>query len=153
MQQAASQHCISFCSAPQPVAATALPAIPNLQVDGVDGFRPTAAQCARVVLSSNHPRKRSRPIQTSTIDLDFAKNVLQMHGVDAVDRVALCQKVRRDRPVKLFGSFNPCLVGMEAFATTHSLFRPKAARAVRMVMSLYDTAFCAALSTPDAAFL
>ena len=46
-----------------------------------------------------------------------------------------------------------CLVGMEAFGTTHSQFQPEAARAVRAVISLYDTAFCAALSTRDVAFL
>jgi transposase len=58
-------------------------------------------------------------MQVSTIGLDIAKNVFQVHGIDGDGRAVLCRKVRRDRLVKLFESIEPCLIGMEACATAH----------------------------------
>jgi transposase len=58
-------------------------------------------------------------MQVSTIGLDIAKNVFQVHGIDGEGRPVLCRKVRRDRLVKLFESIEPCLIGMEACATAH----------------------------------
>jgi transposase len=58
-------------------------------------------------------------MQVSTIGLDIAKNVFQVHGIDGEGRAVLCRKVRRDRLVKLFESIEPCLIGMEACATAH----------------------------------
>jgi transposase len=58
-------------------------------------------------------------MQVSTIGLDIAKNVFQVHGIDGEGRTMLCRKVRRDRLVKLFEGIEPCLVGMEACATAH----------------------------------
>ena len=56
-------------------------------------------------------------MQVSTIGLDIAKNVFQVHGIDDAGRAVLCRKVRRDRLVKLFEGLDPCLVGLEACAT------------------------------------
>jgi len=53
------------------------------------------------------------------IGLDLAKNVFQVHGVDADGAVALRQRLTRARLVKLFGKLPPCLVGIEACATSH----------------------------------
>ena len=61
--------------------------------------------------------------QVTTIGLDIAKNVFQVHGVDGEGRAVLCRKVRRDRLVKLFESIEPCLIGMEACATAHDWAR------------------------------
>ena len=58
-------------------------------------------------------------MQVSTIGLDIAKNVFQVHGVDGEGRPVLCRKVRRDRLIALFQSIEPCPVGMEACATAH----------------------------------
>lgn len=58
-------------------------------------------------------------MQISTIGLDLAKNVFQVHGIDSEGRTVFCRKVRRDRLVKLFEGIEPCLVGMEACATAH----------------------------------
>ncbi len=58
-------------------------------------------------------------MQVSTIGLDIAKNVFQVHGIDSDGRAVLCRKVRRDRLLKLFESIEPCLIGMEACATAH----------------------------------
>ena len=58
-------------------------------------------------------------MQISTIGLDIAKNVFQVHGVDSEGHAVLCRKVRRDRLLKLFESIGPCLIGIEACATAH----------------------------------
>jgi transposase len=51
--------------------------------------------------------------------LDLAKNVLQVHGVDAEGEVVLRQSVVRAKMLKLFGKLPPRLVGIEACATSH----------------------------------
>lgn len=53
------------------------------------------------------------------IGLDLAKNVFQVHGVDADGAVVLRQRLTRARLLKLFGKLPPCLVGIEACATSH----------------------------------
>jgi transposase len=53
------------------------------------------------------------------IGLDLAKNVFQVHGVDADGAVVLRQRLTRARLVKLFAKLPPCLVGIEACATSH----------------------------------
>jgi transposase len=53
------------------------------------------------------------------IGLDLAKNVYQVHGVDADGAVVLRQRLTRARLVKLFAKLPPCLVGIEACATSH----------------------------------
>ena len=58
-------------------------------------------------------------MQVSTIGLDIAKNVFQVHGVDGGGRTVLRRKVRRDQLLTLFSELEPCLVGMEACATAH----------------------------------
>jgi transposase len=58
-------------------------------------------------------------MQVTTIGLDIAKNVFQVHGVGGTGRVVLVRKVRRNQLLPLFGSLQPCLIGMEACATAH----------------------------------
>jgi len=58
-------------------------------------------------------------MQITTIGLDIAKNVFQVHGIDGEGQVVLRRKVRRDQLLALFGGLEPCLVGMEACATAH----------------------------------
>ncbi len=53
------------------------------------------------------------------IGLDLAKNVFQVHGIDGDGAVVLRQRLTRARLVKLFGKLPPCLVGIEACATSH----------------------------------
>jgi transposase len=55
----------------------------------------------------------------STIGLDLAKNVFQLHGVDASGRVVLKRQLRRGAVEKFFAQLPPCLVGMEACGSAH----------------------------------
>lgn len=57
--------------------------------------------------------------QISTIGLDVAKNVFQVHGIDGAGRVVEQKKVRRDRMLAYFTKLPPCLIGVEACATAH----------------------------------
>jgi len=57
--------------------------------------------------------------KVTTIGLDLAKNVFQVHGVDATGKVLLRKQLRRADVVRLFSGLSPCLVGMEACATAH----------------------------------
>jgi transposase len=57
--------------------------------------------------------------QSITIGLDLAKNVFQVHGVDARGRVVCRRQLRRTQLLLFFSQLEPCLVGMEACAGAH----------------------------------
>jgi transposase len=55
--------------------------------------------------------------EVATIGLDLAKNVFQVHGIDAVGNVLVRRQLRRAEVLEFFAKIGPCLVGMEACAT------------------------------------
>jgi len=57
--------------------------------------------------------------EISTIGLDLAKNVFQVHGVDEKGAVVEKRQVRRHAMRGYFAKLPPCLIGMEACATAH----------------------------------
>jgi transposase len=58
-------------------------------------------------------------MQITTIGLDIAKNVLQVHGIDANEKVVVRKQLRRSQVIAFFKALPPCLVGMEACASAH----------------------------------
>ncbi len=58
-------------------------------------------------------------MQITTIGLDIAKNVFQVHGIDAAEKVVVWKQLRRGQMLAFFKALPPCLVGMEACATSH----------------------------------
>src|SRR5471030_1355163 len=58
-------------------------------------------------------------MQITTVGLDIAKNVFQVHGIDAKEKVVVRKQLRRSQLIKFFEALAPCLVGMEACATSH----------------------------------
>jgi transposase len=48
------------------------------------------------------------------IDIDLAKTVFQVHGVDGTGEVALRRRLGRRQLVGFFAKLPPCIVGMEA---------------------------------------
>ena len=58
-------------------------------------------------------------MQITTIGLDIAKNVFQVHGIDAAEKVIVRKQLRRGQILAFFKALPPCLVGMEACATSH----------------------------------
>ena len=57
--------------------------------------------------------------EVSTIGLDLAKTVFQLHGVDAAGNVIIRKKLRRGAMLHFLRSLSPCLIGMEACPTAH----------------------------------
>jgi hypothetical protein len=55
----------------------------------------------------------------TTIGLDIAKSVFQVHGIDAEGKVLIRRKLKRRDVLAFFQKLSPCLVGIEACATSH----------------------------------
>jgi len=58
-------------------------------------------------------------MQITTVGLDLAKLVFQVHGVDAQGRTVLTKKLKREQLTAFFAQLPPCLVGMEACSSAH----------------------------------
>ena len=81
--------------------------------------------------------------KTSTIGLDLAKKVFQVHGVDEAGEVTVRRAVRRSQVLAYFGKLPPCLVGMEACASAHYWARELGAlgHTVRLMPPAYTKAY------------
>jgi len=82
-------------------------------------------------------------MQISTIGLDLAKNVFQVHGVDEVGKLTITRRLRRGQLIGFFKKLPPCLVGMEACATAHYWARElvKLGHTVRLMPASYVKAY------------
>ena len=65
--------------------------------------------------------------EVTTIGVDLAKTVFQIHGVDASGAIVIRKQLRRRQVLPFFRKQPPCLVGMEACATAHHWAREIAA--------------------------
>src|SRR5262249_46631149 len=57
--------------------------------------------------------------EVTSIGLDLAKHVFQVHGVDAEGATVVRKQLRRAQVLAFFSRLPPCLVGLEACATAH----------------------------------
>ena len=57
--------------------------------------------------------------EVSTIGLDIAKSVFQVHGVDADGVVVIRKRVTRAKMLEFFAALPPCLIGIEACPSAH----------------------------------
>ena len=57
--------------------------------------------------------------EVSTIGLDIAKSIFQVHGVDVDGAVVIRKRVRRAKVSEFFSALPPCLVGIEACPSAH----------------------------------
>lgn len=55
----------------------------------------------------------------TTIGIDLAKNVFQIHGIDHHGQAVLRKKLNRDKMLEFFTKMQPCLIGMEACGSAH----------------------------------
>ena len=55
----------------------------------------------------------------STIGLDIAKSVFQVHGIDAEGKVVIRRQLKRRYVLAFFQKLPPCLIGIEACASSH----------------------------------
>ncbi|RAI54558.1 IS110 family RNA-guided transposase [Roseicella frigidaeris] len=79
----------------------------------------------------------------TTIGLDLAKNVLQVHGVNAAGQVVLRRKLRRAAVLEFFAALPPALVGMEACGGAHYWAREltRLGHTVRLMPPAYVKAY------------
>ena len=55
----------------------------------------------------------------TTIGLDIAKSVFQVHGIDAAGQVVIRRQLKRRYVLAFFQKLPPCLIGIEACASSH----------------------------------
>src|SRR5262249_51037194 len=58
-------------------------------------------------------------MQVTTIGLDIAKHVFQVHGIDASEKVVVRKQLRRSQVLAFFEGLPSCLVGLEACGSAH----------------------------------
>src|SRR5512144_1056856 len=104
----------------------------------------------------------------TTIGLDIAKSVFQVHGVDAAGQVVIRRQLKRRYMLAFFQKLPPCLVGIEACATSHHWSRELTSLGhdVRLMPPAYvkpyvkrqkndaaDEAICEAVQRPSMRFV
>jgi transposase len=79
----------------------------------------------------------------TTVGLDIAKHVFQVHAVDAAGRVVLNRALKRRELLAFFEALPPCLVGLEACGTAHHWGRELMSRGhdVRLMPPAYVKAY------------
>ena len=58
-------------------------------------------------------------MEITTLGIDLAKSVFQLHGTDAGGKVVLRKRLRRNQVLEFMASLPRCLVGIEACGTSH----------------------------------
>ena len=81
--------------------------------------------------------------EVSTIGLDIAKSVFQVHGVDGAGAVMIRKRISRAKVLEFFAGLPPCLVGIEACPSAHHWSRELQAvgHTVRLMPPSYVKAY------------
>ena len=82
-------------------------------------------------------------MQVTTVGLDLAKNIFQVHGISADGTVAFNKSLRRAQLLGFFKNLKPCLIGMEACGSSHHWARQfqKLGHEVRLMPAMYVKAY------------
>src|SRR5690349_2551708 len=93
-------------------------------------------------VSNCHLREASMG-DVTTIGLDLAKQVFQVHGVDATGAAVLSKRLTRSKVLSFFATLPPCLVAMEACGSAHHWARElrKLGHEVRLIPPAYVRPF------------
>ena len=85
--------------------------------DGVDDTHFPASSVPQLL--QRQQQEESSTMHPTTVGLDLAKHVFQVHGVDAAGKLIIRKKLRRSELVEFFKKLPACRVGMEACGTAH----------------------------------
>jgi transposase len=98
---------------------------------------------ARLVFLENHQEREPSMSEITTIGLDLAKHVFQVHGIDARGTTVLRKRLRRGQVLAFFSRIPRCVVGLEACATAHYWARELGAlgHEVRLMPAQYVKAY------------
>src|SRR5215467_3339188 len=98
---------------------------------------------ARMAVGETHHRGEPSMSEITTIGLDLAKHVFQIHGIDAAGNCVLRKRLRRGQVILFFAQLPRCLVGLEACATVHYWARElqAAGHEVRLMPPQYVKAY------------
>jgi transposase len=98
---------------------------------------------AKLVFLKNHQEKEPSMSEITTIGLDLAKHVFQVHGVDAEGTTVVRKRLRRGQVLAFFSRIPRCVVGLEACATAHYWARELGAvgHEVRLMPAQYVKAY------------
>ncbi len=88
---------------------------------------PSRHLSAKMVVVEDHQQREPSMGEITTVGIDIAKYVFQLHGVDAAGEVVLGRRLRRSQIAAFFAALPPCVVGMEACGTAHFWAREIAA--------------------------
>jgi transposase len=80
---------------------------------------PSRHRSAKMVVVKDHQQREPSMGDITTIGLDLAKNVFQVHAVDEAGSVVMRKRLRRGQVLAFFAEIPSCLVGLEACATAH----------------------------------
>lgn len=82
-------------------------------------------------------------MEITTLGLDLAKNIFQLHGVDAAGEVVVRKALRRAQMLPFFAKLPPCLIGIEACGTSHHWARELTSlgHEVRLMPPVYVKAY------------
>ena len=58
-------------------------------------------------------------MKITTVGIDLAKNVFQVHGVNECGKTMLKKQLKREQMMLFFTNLPPCLIGMEACGSAH----------------------------------
>src|SRR5262249_34355866 len=87
--------------------------------DAVDGSSPGTRVPSKWALLGHPMIRRSQGMQTTTtVGLDIAKSVFQVHGVDADGNVVDRRQLKRRYVLTFFEKLPPCLLGIEAWPSS-----------------------------------
>src|ERR1043165_5655554 len=74
---------------------------------------------ARVEMSDSTTKRGAPTMDVTTVGLDVAKQVFQVHGIDARGKVVVRKQLRRKEVVRYFTQLPACELGMEACSSSH----------------------------------
>jgi transposase len=66
-----------------------------------------------------HEPEEATEMNITTVGIDLAKKVFQVHGVDEQGKASLKKQMKRAQVLPFFANLPPCLIGMEACGSAH----------------------------------